>query len=106
MMQGMKTPMTRVEFERRFHLLKEQMNQGKFHFSASAALGIDRIVKVRFLPNGRIDFLSVDESVRCLVNTSVQFQSEDIEEMINNLETQDSSNSTTEHPTDSGEKQI
>jgi hypothetical protein len=109
MMQRMKTPMTRAEFERRFHLLKEQINQDKLHFCASAASGINEIVKVRLLPNGRIDFLSVNESVRCLVNTSVQFNSEAMEDMINNLEKQDSQNITTEYtenPTNSGEKQI
>ncbi|MGZ0077494.1 AVAST type 1 anti-phage system protein Avs1c [Methylomonas sp. YC3] len=108
MMQSMNTPRTRAEFERRFHLLKEQMKQEKIHFSASAALGIDGILKVRLLPNERIDFLSVNESVRCLVNTSVQFNSEAMEEMINNLENQDSQNTTTEHignSTNSGEKQ-
>jgi hypothetical protein len=109
MMQSMKTPMMRAEFEHRFHLLKEQINQGKFHFSANVTLGIHGIEKVRFLPNGRIDFLSVNESARCLVNTSTQFQSEAMKEMINNLETQDSQNSTAEYmgnPTDSEEKPI
>ncbi len=108
MMQSMNTPMTRAEFERRFHLLKEQMNQEKIHFSASAALGTAGLLKVRLLPNGRIDFLSVNESVRCLVNTSAQFDGETMEEMINNLETKDSQNTTTEYignPTDSGEQQ-
>lgn len=95
-MQSMKTPSTRAEFERRFHLLNEQIKQEKIHFSASVVHGIDGIQKVRLLPNGRIDFLSVNESVRCLVNTSVQFNSEAMEEMINNLENQVSQNTTTE----------
>lgn len=109
MMQSMSTPITRAEFERRFHLLKEQINQDKFHFSANVTLGIHGIEKVRFLPNGRIDFLSVNESARCLVNTSVQFNSEAMEEMINNLENQDSENTKAKrigNPINSGEKQI
>lgn len=104
MIESMQTPTTRAEFERRFHLLKEQMNQGKLHFaSESAAQGIHGIAKVRFLPNGRIDFLSVDESARSLANTSLQFQSEAIKEMINSLEGQNLPKSTSEHmgnPTD------
>jgi len=96
MMEGMQTPKTRAEFEHRFHLLKEQMSQGKIHFGTGAILGAHGIEKVRLLPNGRIDFLSVNESARCLVNTSAHFQNHPLIEMTKNLETRDSKNSTTD----------
>src|SRR5687768_1585256 len=79
MMQTMQTPATRAEFERRFHLLREQIRQGRFHMPRDATLGIE---KVRLLPNGRIDFLSVNEFARLQANTISQFQSEDIKAMI------------------------
>ena len=91
----MQTPTTRAEFEYRFYLMKEQIKQGKFHISSSAIHGIG-IEKVRLLPNGRIDFLSVNESARCLVNTSNHFQSEAMKEMINNLKNKNTQNSTSE----------
>jgi hypothetical protein len=71
----MRTPSTRAEFERNFHILREQMRQGRYHIARGISLGIE---KVRYLPNGRIDFLSVDESARLQANTAAQFQDEDL----------------------------
>lgn len=76
MFKPMKTPQTRAEFERRLHLLREQLRQGKMHFSKSVVRSIDGLQRVRKLPNGRIDFLSVDESTRLQANMTVQFQEE------------------------------
>lgn len=70
-MQSMQPPMTRAEFERRMHLLREQLRQGKLHLPRGMTLGID---KIRYLPNGRIDLLSVNESARLQANTLVHFQ--------------------------------
>lgn len=69
----MKTPQTRAEFERRLYLLREQLRQGKMYFSKNVVRGIDGLQRVRKLPNGRIDFLSVDESTRLQANMMVQF---------------------------------
>ena len=77
----MQTPRTRAEFERHFQLLREVMRQGKFHVFRGMTLGTD---KVRYLPNGRIDFLSVDESARLHANTISQFQSEKMKAMLEN----------------------
>lgn len=60
------TPETRSEFELRFHYLHNIMKQGKFHVNADISL--DGILKVRKLPNGRIDFLSVNEQARLSAN--------------------------------------
>jgi len=69
-MQLMNRPSTRSEFEHRFHRFRELMRQGRY----AQAQGVgESILDVRYLPNGRLDFLSVDESARLLVNTMLQF---------------------------------
>lgn len=72
-MERMETPTTRAEFEYRFHLLKDRMENGKFHVHRGVSL--EGLRKIRYLPNGRIDFLSVDEQARVTVNTMAQIQS-------------------------------
>ncbi len=77
MIKPMRSPQTRAEFERRLHLLRERLRQGKMYFSSNVVRGMDGLQRVRILPNGRIDFLSVDESTRLQANMMDQFQ-EDI----------------------------
>lgn len=60
------TPQTRSEFELRFHYLHNIMKQGKFHVAPH--ISMEGILKVRKLPNGRIDFLSVNEQARLNAN--------------------------------------
>ncbi|EMK6581719.1 hypothetical protein V9K46_002524 [Vibrio parahaemolyticus] len=60
------TPDTRSEFELRFHYLHNIIKQGKFHVNAD--ISMEGILKVRKLPNGRIDFLSVNEQARLNAN--------------------------------------
>ncbi|MGI2078317.1 AVAST type 1 anti-phage system protein Avs1c [Shewanella putrefaciens] len=60
------TPETRSEFELRFHYLHNIMKQGKFHVNAN--ISMEGILKLRKLPNGRIDFLSVNEQARLHAN--------------------------------------
>lgn len=72
-MERMETPTTRAEFEYRFHLLKDRMENGKFHVHRGVSL--EGLRKIRYLPNGRIEFLSVDEQARVTVNTMAQIQS-------------------------------
>jgi len=95
MMETMQTPTTRAEFERRFHLLREQISKGKFFIARGLTVGID---KVRFLPNGRIDFLSVNESARLNANMMVQFQSELFKEKLKTRGPKDSSPEQTGEP--------
>jgi len=70
-MENMKRPSTRAEFERNFHLLGQTIREGKFHMPRDMA--IHSIANIRFLPNRRIDFLSVDELARLQANTMAQF---------------------------------
>lgn len=67
----MSTPMTRVDFEERINLVREQLRLGKMHF-ARGLRGPDSLLQVRKLPNGRIDLLSIDESARLQANTMYQ----------------------------------
>lgn len=66
------TPNTRSEFEHRFHVLANMMDQGRFHVNQGVSL--EGLRKIRSLPNGRIDFLSVDEQARLQANTMLHMQ--------------------------------
>ena len=78
-MKNMQTPMTRAEFERNFYLLRERMRQGKFFVARGIPMTIE---KIRYLPNGRIDLLTIDESARSQANMMSHFESEAFKAMI------------------------
>mgnify|MGYP003679413377 CR=1 FL=1 len=73
----MNTPLTREEFERNFNLLHHQLEEGKMQFPINYPM--DSLMRVRHLPNGRIDFLSVDEMARLNANTTGHFTEEFLE---------------------------
>jgi hypothetical protein len=75
----MNTPRTRGEFERNFALLHQQLAEGRFRFPIDYPM--DSILRVRYLPNGRIDFLSVDEMARLNANTTGHFTEEFFDEL-------------------------
>jgi len=82
-MKEMKQPMTRCEFERRFNILGERIRSGKMMFPRGARGMVSSLTDVRYLPNGRIDFLSVNESARLEANSTVNFlENEEFMEMI------------------------
>lgn len=85
MMESMSTPATREEFERRMNLLAEQIQQGKMNFSGHLIRSIDGIMRVRMLPNGRIDLLSIDESTRLQANMMNQFANRFFKDKLKNL---------------------
>jgi hypothetical protein len=64
----MSTPESREDFERRVHVLREQLRLGKLLFSEQVRRGPDQLLKMRLLPNGRVDLLSIDESARLMAN--------------------------------------
>lgn len=72
-MERMETPNTRSEFEYRFHLLKDMIEQERFH--VNQGISLEGLRKIRYLPNSRIDFLSVNEQARLTANMMVQMQS-------------------------------
>jgi len=53
------TPSTRAEFEERMNYMCEILKQGKMHFSREVG-GVDSLLRVRYLPNRRMDLLSID----------------------------------------------
>jgi hypothetical protein len=72
MMRHMETPSTRAEFEERMQIVREQLVQGKLMFSKGLR-GPESLLKVRLLPNRRIDLMSIDESARLQGNMARQF---------------------------------
>jgi hypothetical protein len=81
-MMHMDTPDDRAEFERRFSLLHQQLVNGKLHVAQSALRSMAGLLRVRYLPNGRFDFLSVDESARLLANMAGQFHEDCLKELL------------------------
>ncbi|MGK5032261.1 AVAST type 1 anti-phage system protein Avs1c [Janthinobacterium sp. MDT1-19] len=77
----MDTPSTRAEFEERLNYAREHLNNGIMQF-AKGLRGPDSLLKVRYLPNGRIDFLSVDEMARLTANQTYQMRNMDFGEML------------------------
>lgn len=61
----MKTPRNRREFERNFNLLKEMLLDERMHLPREFG---NSLLRVRYHPNKRIDFLTVDERVRLQAN--------------------------------------
>jgi hypothetical protein len=68
--QPMDTPKTRAEFELRFHHLREAFRSDRMHIPSSMG---ESLLRLRSLPNGRLDFLSVDETARLQANMMLQF---------------------------------
>ena len=75
MLDPMKPPNTRAEFERGFFLLREQLRSGKLFFRRGIKISELGLLDIRSLPNGRIDFLSVNESARLQANMTAHMQS-------------------------------
>lgn len=69
-MQSMDTPKTRAEFELRFHHLLEALKHGKLTIPRDMG---ESFLRLKKLPNGRLDFLSVDESARLQANMMLHF---------------------------------
>lgn len=70
--QPMDTPKTRAEFELRFHYLREALQNGKLRIPRDVG---ESFLRLKLLPNGRLDFLSVDESARLQANMMLHISS-------------------------------
>lgn len=57
---------TREDFERNFNILSEKIHKDQFRINSS--ISIEGLLRVHKTPNGRIDFLTVDESARSIAN--------------------------------------
>ena len=98
------TPNSRSEFERNFFLLEKKIMEGKLHIEQSLRYSIGGLEKVRYLPNGRIDFLSVDESARLLANQMANFDLDCMKPMIHQeTDSEESANISDNSEVDLGE---
>ena len=70
MIRHLDAPATRSEFERRLHILRARVQAGKM--SIASGIQIEGLLRVRLLPNGRIDLLTVDEFTRLNANMMAQ----------------------------------
>jgi hypothetical protein len=64
----MYSPSSRAELERNIFLLGEKMRAGKIHFARHMSHTMDGLRRLRKLPNGRVDLLSLDEMTRLNAN--------------------------------------
>lgn len=85
MFSPMQTPSTRAEFEERMNFAREQLKNGMMHF-AKGLRGPDSLLNVRYLPNRRIDLLSIDEMARLNANTSYQMRNSEFGKMLSDDE--------------------
>lgn len=81
MFTTMHTPSTRAEFEERMNYAREQLINGKMHFSKGLR-GPESLLNVRYLPNRRIDLLTIDEMARLNANMAYQMRNEDFGETL------------------------
>lgn len=78
-MTPMKTPRSRLEMERNSNLLIEQLRRGQLHLPNDFMIK-HSLTRLALTPNGRLDFLSVDEHARLQMNMSAQnFMNQDLE---------------------------
>jgi len=67
-------PKNREEFERNFNIFKESNIKVPINRENHFSRLIKGITYVRLLPNGRIDFATVDESARLMANMAANME--------------------------------
>lgn len=65
---------SRFEFESKFNILLELINEGRMNFSFQSRKAVDSLSKIRKLPNGRIDLNTIDELARTTANMAGNFE--------------------------------
>ena len=81
MFTTMETPSTRAEFEERMNYAREELKNGKMLF-AEGVRAPDSLLNVRYLPNRRIDLLSIDELARLNANMVYRMRNADFDKML------------------------
>lgn len=59
---------SRISFERNTLMLGERIHAGTIRFNESMRHSLKGLTEVRSLPNGRINLLTIDEAVRCMMH--------------------------------------
>lgn len=82
MMERMKSiPRTRKEFERNMYVLVEKIRNRQHFFTEGSGQG-ESLLKVRELPNKRINFLTVNEMARLQANHIASMMDMDFDNLI------------------------
>jgi len=66
------TPKNRKEFERHIDILVEKIERKTFQVPPSMRM-LNSLLNAKYLPNKRINFLTIDESMRLLANSLANF---------------------------------
>lgn len=76
------TPSNRKEFERHISMLFEGLEQGRHHVPNNKRL-INSLLDSRKSPNKRVNFLTINESVRLMANSRATFESSQFKNLFN-----------------------
>lgn len=76
-------PVKRRDFERNMNIAIERIRSGKHRFTENTTMLVDSLTKVRDLPNGRLNFLTIDEAARLHANHAAEM-SDNYEAIIEN----------------------
>lgn len=87
---SMETPKTRMEMERNSHLFMEELINRRLSLPNDFMIKYS-LMKLSFAPNRRLDFLSVDEQIRLLMNMANQMQQFNEKTLADNNDTSNSS---------------
>jgi hypothetical protein len=71
---------SREDFERHFCILEELLRNGRMSFTEGSRKSVEGLQKIRKLPNGRIDFHTVNEMARLSANSAANFENMKYEE--------------------------
>lgn len=76
------TPKNRKEFERHINMLYEGLEQGRHNIPYDRRL-INSLLNARKTPNNRMNFLTINETVRLMANSRATFDSPQFKNYIN-----------------------
>lgn len=76
------TPKNRKDFENHINMLFEGLQQGTHNIPNHKRI-INSLVDVKYSPNRRIDFLTINESVRLMANSRATFSSQQFKKRFN-----------------------
>lgn len=76
------TPQNRKEFERHINMLYEGLEKGRHNITNDKRV-INSLLSARKTPNTRMNFLSINETVRLMANSRATFDSSQFKNHIN-----------------------
>jgi hypothetical protein len=79
--EQMNEPKTRQEFENRINVLVEAIREGRKKYPAGSG-AIEGLMKLRSLPNRRLDLCSINETARVQANSYSHFLNIDFSKIL------------------------